>query len=71
MQPADKCLCPGRGGPLAKGWIFSGISRTLVVPGPFPRWNRRGLVPGSGSKLGSTVPSPETSRRTPRTHATN
>lgn len=36
-----------------------------------PRWSRQGLVPGSGPKLGSTVPSPETSRRTPRTYATN
>lgn len=28
----------------------------------FCRWSRQGLVPGSGAKLGSIVPSPETSR---------
>lgn len=36
MQPADRSLCPGRGGPLAKDWVLSGILRTLVVAGPFP-----------------------------------
>ncbi|XP_074188324.1 ATP-dependent RNA helicase DQX1 isoform X4 [Rhinolophus sinicus] len=37
VQAADRSLCPGSGGPLAKGGVLSEISRTLVVPGLFPR----------------------------------
>lgn len=35
VQPADRSLFPGKGSPLAKGWVLLGVSRALAIAGPF------------------------------------